>query len=164
MSNRDVVRNIARRLIAQGWDPVDAALEATRLANSDEAQAAQAEQDEAYRQMMASETRDPTGLFSEGGLSAGGIFGEGVVALGDHDSSARRRGIETRAQMAGVEQTLVMRQLLSMQQTQAQTQRLLFEQQRALQAAQDKLRLLESSSSPAEDPWSHPERGRRKRR
>ena len=61
--------------------------------------------------------------------------------------------------MSGVEQTMLMRQMMQMQAAQAETNR-------ALMEATAKLKQLEAgrASPPDEDdPWSHPERGRRKR-
>ena len=149
MTSRNDLRALAMALIQQGWDPLEAAIEATKQLS---------DQDAAYQEMMRSETRDPTGLYSEGGTTMGGIFGAEPVQLTDHDSSARRRGVETRAQMSGVEQTMLMRQMMQMQAAQAETNR-------ALMEATAKLKLLEAGRSREgeDDSWDHPERGRRKR-
>ncbi len=37
------------------------------------------------------EQRDPDGVYGIGGASAGGIFGDGTVAMGDYDPAARGR-------------------------------------------------------------------------
>jgi len=161
MSSDAEIREAALRLIAGGMDPFRAAVEAARQVTQQ-----QGEQAAAYRSMVESEERDPTGLYSHGGMSAGGIFGEGVVALPDHDTAARSRGVQTRAQMAGVEQSAMMMQMLSIQQ-QMQQQALLMQRQRdMLAAAQERVRLLEQSVSKEshDDPWEHPEKARRKRR
>lgn len=164
----DLIRSLTMQYMSKGLDPFQAAVMAAKHVASN-----RSDSETAYREMIAAEERDPTGLFSEGGMSAGGIFGEGPVALSDHDSGARARGVQTRAQMVGVEQTAMLSQILSMQQ-QMQQQALLMQRQQAL-LEEAQRRLLGSSSggkrssseersSPDEDdPWEHPERSKRKR-
>jgi len=54
----------------------------------------------AYERMMQSEMADPTGIYSDGGMEAGGIFGSGAVSFNDHDANSRMRAVQVRANMA----------------------------------------------------------------
>jgi hypothetical protein len=54
----------------------------------------------AYQRMMQAEMADPTGIYSDGGMEAGGIFGGGAVSFGDHDTNSRMRAVQVRANMA----------------------------------------------------------------
>jgi polyhydroxyalkanoate synthesis regulator phasin len=56
---------------------------------------------QAYERWMEQELDDAEGAYGPGGMSAGGIFGDGVVSMPDYDPTAQRR---TEARAGGVAQ------------------------------------------------------------
>ena len=105
----------------------------------------------AYQRMMAAEMADPTGIYSDGGMEAGGIFGSGAVSFTDHDANSRRRAVETRAMMAASQAAESNTRLL---QAMEEQNRLLRQQnaieKRKLKAAEDR-RLLQAAEDLDDD-------------
>lgn len=159
MSDQSKMREIVRRLIGKGMAPEDAAVEAAGIlalagggGESPEA---------AYQRYLQSEEADPTGAYSEGGLTAGGIFGTGTVDFTDHDASSRRRNIESRSAMAGAAASVATARALAEQNEMARLK--LEQEQLRLQLAEQNRRIaqLTSGSSGA---WDDPgPRGKRRR-
>ena len=168
LPSSEELEKLVFQLISRGLPPQQAVDMATKALFQPLVQRA-VEEGVAYRQMVEQEERDPTGLYSEGGLSAGGIFGEGAVTLPDHDAAARRRGVETRSQMAGAMDRMAMARLMEQQQQLLAAHQAAV-QQLAVQAASQKLLAQAAAAAAARefeeeesDPWKHPEKGRRKR-
>lgn len=79
--------------------------------------------EQAKERWMAQEYNDPNGVFSQGGMTAGGVFGGGAVATDTYDAAAMHRAapvMQAQAMQAQVEMMRVQTQLQIQQMKQMQ--------------------------------------------
>jgi hypothetical protein len=67
---------------------------------------------QAYERWMDQEQADPEGVYGPGGGTAGGIFGDGAVAMPDYDPGARRRTESAQGGVAMARLSVVLERLL----------------------------------------------------
>lgn len=83
---------------------------------------------EAKERWMRQELEDPNGIYG-GGATAGGVFGDGVVAMDHFDPTAVSRTVSMQAQLLGARTQVEMLKLMAEMRTELQSGRVLPQQQ-----------------------------------
>ena len=66
---------------------------------------------QAYERWMEQEMHDPEGAYGPGGMTGGGIFGDGSVSMPDYDPNAHRRTEGRVSQMANIKMVQVLERM-----------------------------------------------------